>query len=428
MIEILTAFVGLVTGPQLVSLRVEEPVAKVEVRVDEEWLGTLTAPPWAFRLQLGDEVRVVRVEATGYDAEGLALGSDERWINIRWPEAGPKKVSSPVMVSLLGGASDLPSRREMASWFRAGDETLRLAPGRDPFPDPGPAEVVVVLDPLAPPWFGHLVELFPEKYYETSGGSWPELERLEPELRRSLVGEKTSFVADLQSWLSAEPAAAQKVIATLPDFWNQLHELSGLPEGTRLRWVSPRAAGDSSTAVERSVSTQVHGADGLGLLRLARTARSKDFPLRFADAVATLGMELAATGTPRALILLRAGSPDGGSRLRASAVHRYLQALGVPLLVWDIRPDLPRNGWPEPRSVGFALPPSGEAVDFARAAPAYLELALANRELKALLESQRVVWLEGRVAPGTVELADEARGFELLSEAIVGERFREEGR
>ena len=370
----------------------------------------------------------MRVEATGYDEKGQLVGSDEQWLNLRWPDSGSNRPSSPVMVSLTGHESNLPSRQEMAGWLRSEGKSLRLAPGRDPFPDPGSPEVVVVLDPLAPPWFGHLLELFPEKYFELAGGRWPELERLEPELRLSLVGEKTSFVADLQRWLRSEPATAEKVLATLPDFWQQLHRLSGLPEGTRVRWVSPRAAGDSSTAVERSVSTQVHGADGLGLLRLARTARSKDFPLRFADAVAALGMELAATARPRALILLRAGSPDGGSRLRAPAVYRYLRALGVPLLVWDLRPNLPRDGWPEPRRVGFALPPPGEGVSYSRAAPAYFELTRATRELNALLETQRVVWLEGKVPPGSVELATEARGFELLSDAIATERFREEPR
>lgn len=427
MIEILTAFVGLVTGPQLVSLRVEEPVARVEIRVDDELLGTLTEPPWAFRLQLGEEVQVVAIEAMGFDAEGLALESDRQWINIRWPETDQTAPVSPLVVSLTEKRTDLPEPSEMRSWFSSAGETLRLAQEAPGASEPSPGEIAVVLDPLVPPWFGHLLELFPEKYFHSTGSNQTVLDQLEPELRLSLVG-RTSFLADLQRLMQGEPGDPANAFRTVPDFWRMFEELGGVPEGTRIRWVSPRAAGDSSTAFERSVSTQIHGADGLGLLRLARTARTKDFPLRIADAVATMGMELAATGKPRALILLRGGSPDGGSRLGVSEVRRYLEVLGVPLLVWDVRPELPRGGWPVPRMVGFALPPSGEGVDFGRAEPAYTTLSEASRELRALLESQRVVWLEGAVLPGTVELATEARGLELLSGATLSDPHPEEGR
>ncbi|MEE8525779.1 MAG: hypothetical protein V3T72_17715 [Thermoanaerobaculia bacterium] len=46
MIEFTTLFLGLIFGTRTVELAVEGPVAAVELRLDEQTVGRIEAPPW----------------------------------------------------------------------------------------------------------------------------------------------------------------------------------------------------------------------------------------------------------------------------------------------------------------------------------------------------------------------------------------------
>ena len=115
-------------------------------------------------------------------------------------------------------------------------------------------------------------------------------------------------------------------------------------------------------------------------------------PQRLADAVAEAGRAAAAGGRPRAVILVTGpGSPDA-SRFSPRQARAYLHRLQVPLRVWS--PEAATGGWRW-----------GDAVD---RIPGRSQLRQAVRGVRALLDRQLVVWLEGRHLPQQIELGSAA--------------------
>jgi len=119
-----------------------------------------------------------------------------------------------------------------------------------------------------------------------------------------------------------------------------------------------------------------------------------------ANAVAVAAAAVAAYNHRRAVVVLlgdAAPSYPGidprlydGSTIEAAAVKAYLAALDVPLFVWSVAGGA---GGPLTRAWGPAEDVSTKG-----------KLKKAFKNLKAVLESQRIVWFSGRHLPQRITL------------------------
>jgi hypothetical protein len=90
---------------------------------------------------------------------------------------------------------------------------------------------------------------------------------------------------------------------------------------------------------------------------------------------------------------------DDTSRHEPAMVRRYLETVRVPIHVWSLSGKKAKSAaaWGNPRDVS-----------------SYFGLSNAFDELKEDLDSQWIVWLEGRHLPHEVSLAPWVRGMELV--------------
>lgn len=255
MIEILTLFAGLVSGPQIVSLEVEEPVAAVETRLDGRRIGRLDREPWTLGLELGDGLLPHRLEAIARDAMGRELGRDQRWINVMTPARSPPSTTSPGVgqgvgltpvtvvfeIPAGGGAPEVPAPEEMASWFLAGERPLTVRAVESPSP-----EVVIVLDPAVEPLLEQLLRLYVD--------------------------------------LATEALADDRKRAR-----ESLREFASLGDAAAVRFLSPRSAPMSKSARPRQLFRRSERATEAGVIWLARAIPPQGAALRFVDAVAVAG-------------------------------------------------------------------------------------------------------------------------------------------
>jgi len=119
---------------------------------------------------------------------------------------------------------------------------------------------------------------------------------------------------------------------------------------------------------------------------------------RVTDAVAVAGLQAAAENYRRAVVLVLGRDGDDASRYDPETVRRYLESIHVPLFVWSLYgPDTQAaKRW-------------GGAEDIS----SFYKLSTAVTRLRKELEAQRIVWLEGRHLPQSIELSGSAQGAEL---------------
>ncbi len=124
--------------------------------------------------------------------------------------------------------------------------------------------------------------------------------------------------------------------------------------------------------------------------------------------MAVAGLDVSANSRPRAVVLLLAGSKDA-SRLPAPAARNFLGCLRVPLLIWTVG-----TGAAEAAAWGKA----SDATDVS--GPKAFEEA--TRRLTALVDRQRIVWVEGvhvpRSDPETLDTRGHAGGG--IAAALAG--------
>jgi hypothetical protein len=119
---------------------------------------------------------------------------------------------------------------------------------------------------------------------------------------------------------------------------------------------------------------------------------------RIADAMAVAGVQAAAENYRRAVVLVLGGGIKDVSRYDPATVRAYLESIRVPLFVWSLYGPASESAkaWGQTEDIS-SLPK--------------LENAVAK--LRAELDSQKIVWIEGRHLPQAVTLAPVAQGVEL---------------
>lgn len=181
----------------------------------------------------------------------------------------------------------------------------------------------------------------------------------------------------------------------------------GVPKAAVLTWqivngVKPTSIGLNLDGLPLTVMTRDLAAQDGGMLwfltssLLFKEPRGKG--RRVADAVAVAGLQAAAENYRRAVVLVVGKDLADVSHYDPGTVRRYLQSVRVPLFVWGLYgPDTPAaRAW-------------GGAEDISTLA----RLREAVDRLKAELEAQKIVWVEGRYLPQEVALTPAAQAVEL---------------
>ncbi len=351
MIEFLTLFLGLFSGPQTVELRVAEPVAAVELRLDGRAAGILTRAPWKLEVDFGPELAPQQLEAVARDAAGNELGRLRRWVNVGTGDAGAAGEQTAVAVVMEPGF-ELPAPEAMGSWFTgAAGQPLEVVAVEN-----GGAEVRVIRDPAAQHVVDHLRKIF-------------------------LLDEPEETAAGRQSALRG---AFQ------------------LGAGTRLQFLSPRAVAPSRSARP----TQLFGSSpsypiNMGVLRYLDQLGDTGLVLRLADAAALAGRELHATARRRAVVVLFHGASADESLHLPGQVRGYLARLQVPVFAWAIKPSAALAAW----GGGHVISPAPEVCGPCGKTTSGVEaFGGAFAELRRHLERQRIVTLAGRHRPQDVGL------------------------
>ncbi len=451
MIEFVTLFLGLASGPQVVEVAVGEPAAAVELRLDGETVARAEEPPWTLEVDLGAAPLPRRLEALAIGADGAELGRAVQWVNL------PRAAAEARLLLERDGAG-APVAARLAWESRAAARPTQLAVTLD-------GEPLAVADPsrfALPPvdserfhvlqarlrftdevWAEAVVG-FGGGYADTSGSRLTALAvSVDGKARSYGPREFQEVLRKLGGPLrvvAVERGLADVVVVRAGAVVEAVSALEGLSRGGAYGGVgslNPVSVGDAGPVVSGAVAT---GSDRVRRfaalaederLRLLvprtkevarQVLRMELFPTspeispeqggyrwalgleitlpgleggeRLADAVAIAALHAAAGNRRRAVVLALAGEADDASRYRTPEVRRLLAALRVPLVVWRF----------------------GEAVAADRQWGAVETIAderglrRAVRELQEALDRQRVVWLEGHHLPAEIELPDGRSG------------------
>ncbi len=425
MVHFLSFLVGLVVGIHPIELAVTGPVCRVEIHLAGEEVAEIRGAPWKTTIDLGPTVKPALLEARAYDKDGHILGRDLQWINM--PRARADAVLIPrldpdgkvIGAHLQWNSAEFLKPRKTT--FRLDGKTvdhdsklsvdltdvdhstLHVLDVEIRFPDHVSVHEQLVfgkgystdldLHLTAVPIFVDNPDSFPPPeglagWFEANGKSievsdvekgtaqlmivrgssvdapiealLSKLEEIEPEGHRDLLSEDVSF----------------QVIGTIP---------TGGPRGNArlFPFSRPKIFGHKGLAAE---------------LERARFGNLQFGIHRRADAVALAGLEAAGSNQRRVVLLILDQDPDDASAHSPSEVRSYLEALRVPLLVFDV-------GGASPAAEAWR--PVDEVVDPKR----WLS---SVKWLQEDLDSQRIIWLPGRHLPGDITLGPKAKGIQLL--------------
>lgn len=431
MVSFATLILTLVSGTYPVELIVDRAVAAVEMRLDGEVVGRLTAEPWRLNVDFGETLRPHELEAIALDARGRELARVRQMVNL------PR---SPAEVALfLERGDDGRFRSARAVWEAASDVEVQEVRA---LLDGSPVQVTgrgrITLPPHSGDQLHYLVvqvrfdgDLRAEAAIAFGGrfgaSSHTEITSVAVTLRKG-VDELPSGSLDGWFRLRGKPVrvvaverppagvllvrdrSAEALLGALASRLRR-HSLAdrvGVRDGLRrgdsvyLMDAVPR----SSDRNDRDLTTWLFPVSpdlagfgrGRGIawtltnLKLGDRNRGR---ARIAQAVAAAGLRAAGSGRPRAVVLLLGPAAAEHGRHRPRDVLAYLETLQVPFSVWAVG-----------RGVDSALAEHwGGAIDVSD--PDGLHAAVDG--LRALLDRQRIVWLEGQLLPQRIELSDSAR-------------------
>lgn len=416
-VAFVSIFLGLTIGVHPVEVLVSGDVDHVELWLDYELVGRVSAPGWKLPTDFGAELEPHLLEAVAFDAGGEELGRVEQWVNLPTPAADAHVViereADGTAVARLTWESVMGDEPERVALSLDGVAVEVADPSRVRLPAHDPAQLHFLRAELA---FPHNVSVVEEL---TFGGSYGD--RVDTELTALPIllaaegdGSRLPGLTELQSWfLSGEGEAVVAAVDEGPAeiifirdraAQDSLHRLGAggvrggrfdaalkgdqklaffwpfmvqAPSGLRLfppplGWMSPR---DGGVAWFMANMPPPAPPDGRQLL---------------ADAVAVAGMNSLARNRRRAVVLILGREPSDESQLSPPTVRHFLSTLRVPLHVWSTHQEV-MTEWGVVRDVS----------NMGRFRAAVSDLARQ-------VERQRIVWLQGRHLPQRVRLSDRA--------------------
>jgi hypothetical protein len=436
-IVFLSLFFGLISGPYPVELAVNGPVQRVELLVDGRSVRTLQAPPWKAEVDFGPSLQPHEIVARALDAQGHEVARAEDWANL--PHS-PIKVEIALEESRGGG----PPKAAKVVWKDLKGETpsaIRLTFDSLPLPlDPAgravlPAHDLRSLHILAAEVdfpsgrTGHADTAYGGEYgsavateltavpVRPRDGRLPGAERLGGWL--TAAGQPLTVAAveegPAQLYVVLSPSAGEPLLKLGLETReynssygqleiNPLWKALTLGEKDEVRIVLPFSLRYEGSGEQSDLFDVLPGAftrhDGfVSVLLKGRLRAGYQTPLRFADATAVAGLEATAENRRRVVLLLLSSRDKDQSRYDPERVRRYLAGLHVPLLVWCV-------GEPEPGSAAAAW---GKVEVLKHNG----DLPRVFKELRKVLDSQRIVMVDGRLLPQSIALSSKAAGVEL---------------
>lgn len=448
MIAFATLFLGLVVGIQPVGVVTGGSVASVEILFDGKPAARLDAAPWRTSVDFGRDLSPHELVARGLDAKGHEVARARQWLNLPRPPAElqillqrddggfargaqlawesltaapPTSVrvtfdGQPIEVrgretfavpkydatsthllsasvdfdngvhcradSVLGGRSSTEATSELTG------VPIRVSPERA-LPDVLALEGALfrrgaVLRPVA-------VERAPAQLLIVRDVSEREA------LSKLGRGGRTTF----------EQQRRGAVGGSLPQFDSEASKLEmrvGDEDRVRLVWPVVHATPSTSGVSELFETSHDFVGRTAGLFwlvtRVSRPGKVEN-ERRFADAVAVAGLQALQSCTRRAVVLLLGKETRDASRLTPENVRGYLGRIRVPLVVWTLDPKTPvPAGWGSAEDVS-TLP----------------KLRAATERIRAELDSQAIVWVEGQHLPQEVELSPTSVGVDLVGKS-----------
>ena len=446
MVSFVSLFLGLVMGFQTVAVQVADPVARVTILLDGQAIASLEGPPWEKQIDLGPELVPHELTAVALDSTGTELDRATQWLNLpRQPaettiliERHPSGVAHLARVSwkslvddnpsairvefdgrtleaedpraiplpphdpealhflrvelefggfvrssaeitfggtyadqvnteltaipvVLDGRKNLPPAAKMEDWFHARGETLRVAAF-----DKGQTELIVVRDQ----------------------GAWTRLRRIRAQAlsdQAPTVSGRRQGRYDRVQWF--RPDRPVWGTWTFQFLWPIPRRLISGEGPYDLFTHSQKYSGESGS-LHGWVTTAEQPADWVGTQRLA-------------DAVGVAAVTAASGNRRRAVLLILGAEAQDASEAAPEVVHRYLEALGVPLFVWAVDAGATKES------------PWGTAENVST--PQLM--ARATRRLFHQLERHRIIWLDGLHLPQQIIVDDSVQGVRRVYDA-----------
>lgn len=453
MIDFVSLFLGLVVGPHPVEVAVPQEVARVELRLDDAAVAGLRAPPWRVDVDFGEALAPHELVAVAFDGQGAEVGRARQGINLPRARAEARLVVDPDGKSARLVAGNLPHHQLERVTLTFDDKPLEVAdPARFDLPRYDRRRLHILSAELA--FAGNLISRLDVPLGGDYGSAVTTDLTAVPLVASRAPGKVEA--RDLAGLLrrgrealtvvSTDTGRSEIVVvieaAALPDLGelgleldrsaseatrDDLRHRAPLPgsrsqrlrPGERLRFVATTAAESEVGPVSFDlfdISQPFSGADGDFPFLLTHVAPGKEGGMqRTADAVAAAAVQAAAGNRPRALVLIlgsdgadpgRPGAADR-SRFSVAEVERFLDLLRVPLQVWRV-PHVPKGL--DRASLGPTVDtPWGKAAQITTLG----RLQAATEDLRQLLDSQLIAWVEGTYLPQEIELDASAKGLEL---------------
>ncbi|HEV7504706.1 MAG TPA: hypothetical protein VGS07_07335 [Thermoanaerobaculia bacterium] len=431
MIAFVTLLLGLISGVYPIEVKVGESVTAVEYRLDGVLVERREGPPWVARVDLGTGLRPRVLSVHAFDAGGQEIAHATQWLNLPRP---PAEVEIVLEKDPQGGPTAAQLTWQSVNGVRPATIGLTLdgkplkvdGNGRALLPK---ADLKLLHVLTAELWFPPGVLARKDVAFGGEYGSdvSTELTAVPVRLRS---GAALPAPEGLQEWFTAagQPASAvavedgpgKVIVVRVPTGREVLDELvprvrraTALPA---LRQKMPLGKEDSVRFLSLSgnrfrsskipselfdMSTELTATDG-GLFWLLSNSRppkeAKGPARRIADAVAVAGLQATAANRRRAVVLVLGGNVTDSSHYDPEAVRRYLESVHVPLFIWYL------YGAQTPGAKSWS---GGEDISTLD------RLEQATARLRTALDSQRIVWLDGRHLPQSIALTPAARGVEL---------------
>jgi hypothetical protein len=428
MVTFTSLFLWLITGIHPVAVAVDPAVVSVEILLDGESIGVVTEPRWELQCDFGSQLRPHELVAVARDARGREVGRAVQYVNLPRAAAEVEIVfegGTPEAPAMLRVVTESAERFEPLAVFVTfdgvilsddGEGRYRLPPydhrqvhivsaeGR--FPEGVSARrdltfgglyggrvateltaIPVISDKKKKPVAAELQGLFrargetlrvaaveregAEVYMVRDHGAWPSL-------------RTTGHMIDRRNRL-IRPIRSGRNTNEIPPNRDRFYLVVPNPRPSRGLWLYP---------ILQPFDIERWGVPWLATHVVSQQAAVPGQSL--AEAVAVAGLRAAASGLPRVVVLVVGDETPDYSWYRPRAVREYLRTLRVPLVVWSVEEN-----------------PSADAWGLAEVTTGMSSIEKASRRLRKSLDTQWIVWVEGRHLPYEIEIADNERGIRL---------------
>ncbi|HPS76903.1 MAG TPA: hypothetical protein PLS53_01970 [Thermoanaerobaculaceae bacterium] len=419
MVAFQTVFLGLVFGFVPVRVAVNPPVVSVELLIDGVSAGTIQGEPWEIGCNFGPAPFPHELVAVGRDATGNEVSRAHQLVNL-------PRAATVATITVRPGAAGQPSTACLtwSSLDKAKAKHIEVTFDGRPVPVENPDHIELPPVDLAKPHFLAAEVVFPKggvARAETSFGGEAQA-RAESELTAYPVVVRPGFdlppAEAMQGWFRKAGQPLQVVAVEEGHFdvvlvFDQdsagrfqgisrgninsavlLNEIAIQPSrgGNRLSalWAIPRdGVFTASLPLDLDVDEVRKFIFRVGWPAAPRNKQA------LANAVAAAGMQAAALGRRRAVVLMVGEAAPDASTISPQAARAYLESLNVPLFIWTPErriSDLDLPGWGLPDNVSTDQ-----------------QLQAAMGRLDKALRAQRIVWLAGSHLPSAITIAPAVR-------------------